>query len=89
MESALNLLLTGTGTSGTTQVAGMGPWGSGQYIAETYMAPGQYLIQTPDLPIAAGSGLGLQWLYRMTGDTASGAGASGTVRIRGAGLYKR
>lgn len=89
LESALNMVLSGTGTSGTTSVVGMGPWGAGVYIAETYISPGQYLVQTPDMTIASGTGLSLEWFYRMTGDTASGLAASGTVQIKGASIIKR
>lgn len=89
LESSLNLVLTGTGTSGLTSVTGMGPYGAGVYVAETYALPGQYLVQTPDLTIASGTGLSLEWFYRMTGDTASGLAASGTVQIKGASIIKR
>lgn len=100
LEGMLNVVLTGTGISGRTDVRGMSMWTTFDNsftgfsyvpvpVAETYISPGIYLVQTPDIYIAAGTGLTLTATANLTGLTSGGAAASGTMQISGIGIFKR
>jgi len=91
-ESALSLSLTGTGTTGVTDVKGMTPYaaaGDANYIPDVFAAGQQILIRTPDMTIASGTGLALNTAYSLKGNTDGGAAASGTVEVKGLALKKR
>jgi lysophospholipase L1-like esterase len=91
--SALSLHLTGSGIPFLANVVAMDDDSTGfsataHPIAETYMAPGQYLLVTPDLSITSGSGIALEWRYEMKGNSTVSP-LNGTIDILGAGIFKR
>ena len=93
-ENSLSLLRTGTGigASELTDAKGKGPYSNTantHYIPECYIPVGEYIVQTPDMYIAAGTGMSLEWQYRIQGNTPTGLAASATVQIKGAGVFKR
>lgn len=85
-RSALEIRLTGSGAPTKANAVGMDD--GGYVVAEQYMTPGQYLIFTPDLSIASGTGLSLEWRYEMKGDSSAGA-SNGIIDVLGAGVFKR
>ena len=86
-RNALELRLTGTGVP-TKAIAIGNDWDEGtSQIAATYIADGQYLIVTPDLNIASGSSMTLEWRYEMQG--VGTTSCAGTVDVIGAGVFKR
>lgn len=82
-RSGLEINLTSTQTlkNASAMDSGLGQ------IAEHYMTPGIYLLQTPDLPLTA-TPTSVQWKYEMVGDSSVTA-TSGIVNILGAGIFKR
>ncbi len=85
-RSALDVILSGTGIPTKNTVRGLDD--GGYAVAETYLSPGQYLISTPDLVISSGTSLSLEWRYEMVGNSSSSP-TSGTIDIKGAGIFKR
>lgn len=98
LDSALKLTLSGTGVSGIVNVSGFHNWqgagvvsgaGGNWLICEVYGSPGEYLIYTPDLYIAAGTSMTLTLDYNFGGYNSTALASSGTVQIKGAGIFKR
>jgi lysophospholipase L1-like esterase len=89
-QVALQLRLTGTGPPTLVNAFGNDRRQSPNWIGEVYgLTPGLYLIETPDLSISQGSGLTAEWRFEVQGDSSSSTTATATVKIHGAGIYKR
>jgi len=86
----LECRLTGTGLPTLVNARGMdeGGWTGGPFvIAETYLAAGRYHIVTPNLPIASGSGLSLEW--RLVAVSDASVATEFNIKIYNAGIFNR
>lgn len=88
-RNSLTLTLTGTGVTGVPIVkAFRESTVLTDRIHETYVQPGLYIMQTPDMKVT-GTGLTLTLDALLAGDNATGLAASGTFLLRGLGVFKR
>lgn len=87
--NSLTLSLTGSSLPTLVSVKGNRQFSNAYMVPEQYGAPTSLLlIQTPDLPIAAGTGLGLSARYEMLGNSAT-TPTNGQVKIHAMGVFKR
>lgn len=87
--NSLELILGGSSLPSLQRVVGNAEYTNAYMVPEQYGSPRSLLlIQTPDLPLTAGTGLSLTARYRMFGNSAT-TPSDGQVKIRGMGVFKR